>query len=364
MKWKQMTPRQQRKLLLWFCLFAISALIFLIHVICTLEKEKTNSVNEYHAVTRVSSEEAEHFNQLRQTAIPVTTGTYVETIKDISMKNSSYRMEFLVWFRWEGSSHITFLNNNIQIRNGTINKVEVEEDYHKDNLHYQKLRIDATIAKHFESACYPLGCQSLSFYIAPFTYTADEVVLVPDEEHSGVNENLSASGYSLLEETVGYNIKHNLNTMGNPGLEEPKEFSYYAAGMMLQRNSWGLFVQCFIALFGAVIWVLITLYICARHRVDPILTLPPALFGAVSNLVVDTNLLPDMVHFGLIEYMNLYGILIILAATLCIIQVNRIRSHSTEHAYADTFGHIMFYTMTVLSITGMILMPAAAYTWR
>lgn len=364
MKWKQMNLGQRKKLLLWSVIITISSLLFLIPAVCILKEEKIYSANEYNLVTTVSSEDAEHLEELQRTAVSVITGTYVETIKDISMKNSSYRMEFLVWFRWEGENRITFLNNNIQIRNGTINKIEVEENYHKDNLHYQRLRVDATIARHFDSACYPLGCQSLSFYIAPFTYTADEVVFVPDKEHSGVNKNLSASGYSLLEEKVGYNIKHELTTMGNPGLSSPKEVSYLAVGMMLQRNSWGLFVQCFIALFGAIVWMLIALYICALHRVDPILTLPPALFGAISNLIVDTNLLPDMIHFGLIEYMNLYGILIILSSTLCIIQVNRIRSHSEEHTYADTFGHIMFYIITLLSIAGMILMPVIAYKWR
>lgn len=364
MKWKEMTKRQRTKILSWFLFFTVSAFLFLTHAVYTLQKEKKTASNEFNAVTYVLPEEKEHFRQLRQTAIPVTTGTYVETIKDISLKNSSFRIEFLVWFRWEGDQKITFLNNNLQIHNGTINKLETVENYHEDSLHYQKLRVDATIGKKFEVSCYPLGCQTLSFYLSPVTYTADEVVLIPDQIYSDVNTNLSASGYSLLKTAVGYQIKQNLNTMGNPGLSEPKEISCFSTGMLLQRNSWGLFIQCFIALFGSVIWMLIMLYICAHHHVDPLLTLPPTLFGAISNLIVDTNLLADMVNFGLIEYMNLYGILIILAATLSIIQINRIRSHTPDHTYTDTFGHIMFYTLFVLSIAGMGLMLAVTYRWR
>lgn len=288
----------------------------------------------------------------------------METIKNISLKDNAFRVEFILWFRWENGQNLSFLENNLHIRNGTINHMEVLEDYHDGALHYQSMRIDATISKNFDAACFPLGTQVLSFYISPENYTSDTVILVPDTENSGINSNLSASGYSPIRSNISSTLLRHLNTMGNPLLNEPEEISHLIVALELNRNSWGLFFQCFIALFGTVGWILITLYICANHRIDPLLTLPPALFGAVSNLIVGTNLLPDMAQFGLVEYMNFYGILMILAGTLSIIQVNRIRDYTQDHDYADSYGRVMFFTLLILSIAGMLMMPAVTYRWR
>ena len=62
--------------------------------------------------------------------------------------------------------------------------------------------------------------------------------------------------------------------------------------------------------------------------------------------------------------MNFYGILMILAGTLSIIQVNRIRDYTQDHDYADSYGRVMFFTLLILSIAGMLMMPAVTYRWR
>lgn len=276
MKWKQMTSCQKRKLTFWFLLYILTAIFFLGHAIRTMLVEKNFADIEYTAALTSLPTENTSGNTMTADAVPVTTGTYIETIKNISLKNSSFQTEFVLWFRWESERDISFLENNLKIQNGIIHHMEVLEDYHDGPLHYQSMRIDASISQNFDAACFPLGTQVLSFYISPLNYTSDTVVLIPDNENSDINSNLSASGYSLIRSNISSSLLRHLNTMGNPLLNEPKELSHIVVALELSRNSWGLFFQCFIALFGAVGWLLITLYICASHRVNPILTLPPA----------------------------------------------------------------------------------------
>lgn len=358
----QMTLSQKQKLVFWFLLYLSISLIFLSYAVHTMIIEKNSADTEYTKTLNQTAFNGSDKAYLPDTAVLVNSGVYIETIKHISLKSGTFRTEFIVWFRWENHDDITFTENNLRIRNGTINHMEVVENYHKNSVHYQSMRIDATISKKFTTACFPLGSQVLSIYISPMHYTSDDIRFIPDTENSGVNTNLSSAGYSLIRNDIISSSETYLNTMGNPWTDAPESRACIVTVLELNRHNWGIFLQCFIALFGTVGWVLIGLYICTFHQVDPIKTLPPALFGAISNLIVVSNLLPDMVQFGLVEYMNFYGILTILAGTLSIIQINRLRNDN--NAYANTFGRIMFFTLLILSIAGMCIMPAVTYRWR
>lgn len=364
MKWTQMNRYQKRKLAFWLTLYLLGSFFFLGNAVRNILTEKAAIASEYEALLYELPETAPRMEELSRTAARVKTGIYVENIKNVSMRDSSFQVDFFAWFRWTGHEELTFLGDNLRVFNGVITKSEVIRDYQKEGLHYQEVRLTATVSKNFSTSGFPLGSQVLTFSLEPSVYPAEQVLLVPDTAGSAVNTNLSASGYSSIRSDMSRYLYRALNTMSNPALASPREVSGIVFCMEANRNSWGLFFQCFIALFGTVGWILITLYICAHHRVDPLHTLPPALFGAISNLIVDTNLLPDMVHFGLIEYMNLYGILIILAGTLSIIHINRIRDYRKDHAFADTYGRIMFLTILLLSILGMTILPLTTYRWR
>lgn len=92
--------------------------------------------------------------------------------------------------------------------------------------------------------------------------------------------------------------------------------------------------------------------------------IPGALFGAVSNIMVGAALLPDALEMGLLEYVNLYGVLTILGVTIAIININRVRKRSQEDKdYAHLYGQMLFFTILVLGIGGQILLPLAAYAW-
>lgn len=92
--------------------------------------------------------------------------------------------------------------------------------------------------------------------------------------------------------------------------------------------------------------------------------IPAALFGTVSNIMVGANLLPDALEVGLLEYVNIWGIFTILAVTISVINVNRIRSKFEDRDFAKFFGRVMFYSIITLTLLGHVLMPLSAYMFR
>lgn len=363
MKWRELKPWQKKKMIVWPSVYVLIAIIFIGFVICHMISEGSAAGEEYKLALANDGQSLALEQELSGEAVPVTTGTYVETIKEISLKNCNFRVSFIVWFKWAGEYELDFTGDQFRIYNGTINKKEVLADMVENGLHYQEFRIDATVSKSFNIARFPLGNQVLKFYVEPNEYTASEVILVPDRENSGVNQNLSISGYSLKRHDVGEHVIVYPNTMNHPEFTRPRTSSELVTVLEISHSNWGLYLKCFIALLGTTVWIFIVLYICANHMVNPLGTIPAALFGTIGNLMVGANLLPDVVQVGLVEYVNLYGTMIILAGALSIININRIREQEGGAEFARLYGRTLFFVLLVLCIAGQILMPVSANMW-
>ncbi len=228
-----------------------------------------------------------------------------------------------------------------------------------DGWRYQRARIDITVNKNFWTVRFPMESHQLRFYIEP-DYSADRVVLIKDGENSAINRSLSVPGFYLTRSDVA-----SYTSIYNTSYGEPDAVNDITSEFMTQvelnRTGLGLYAKCFIALFGTSLWVFITMFLCTFHRVDPLSMIPAVLFGTVSNIMVGANLLPDSLNVGLLEYVNVWGILTIIAGALTIININRIRNKYNDNYFAVIFGRIISFTLMFIVILGHILMPLSAY---
>ncbi|MDD2414423.1 MAG: hypothetical protein PHI94_04560, partial [Eubacteriaceae bacterium] len=174
---------------------------------------------------------------------------------------------------------------------------------------------------------------------------------------------LSISGYNIIKYGTLVRSQQYDSKNGDPTLNQPVTTSEYLTAIMINRSSWGTYIKCFIALVGTITWVMITLFICTYHRVDPLTMIPAALFGTVTNLMVGANLLPDAMEVGLLEYVNFFGIAIILIGATGVINVNRIRNKYESRAFSSYYGSVYLVTLLTFTIIGNILLPVCAYVW-
>lgn len=363
-KWspKHMEPWQVKRLMFSVLLVVAIAVTFLGAATHQLYMDRT-SEDEYWVTSMTTPETVQkRVEELSGKATTVLAGTYVENLKEISLKNSNFRLDFLVWFRWEGST-VTDMTNNFRVYKGTMNKKELVREYHDGNMHYQQFRCDATVSKNFWTQRFPLESHQLRFYLEAYPTVAD-VVFEADTQHSGVNPSMSISGYKLMRNAVGVFNQEYPNTQSDPMIQKAPVHTELVTAMEINRDSWGLYAKCFMALVGTITWVLITLFLNTYHRTDPLGMIPGALFGTVSNIMVGANLLPDALHMGLLEYVNIWGIFIILAASLSIINVNRIRAKYEDKDFAGFYGRVMFYTILTFTLAGNLILPLTAYMFR
>ncbi len=350
---------QRRPLL--FCLVAGVLLMYF----CITLYGNTQSDNRYWEDTfRVPPQLQADLEEVSGNATKVLCGTYVDNIYDIDMAQGTFTASFLTWFRWEGDE-ITDMADHFRIYKGHILNKSVIKNYQLGKTHYQLLRANVRVAHNFWTKGFPLDKHRLSFYLEPY-YTAKRVLLVPDTKSSNVNLDLHITGYDITKTGIGASAYEYRNTRGDMEIEGLKNISSeIVTAIQIKRDGFGLYVKCFIGLFGCLIWALMVLYINIYHRVDPLSMLPGALFGCVANIMVGASLLPDALELGLLEYVNIWGIFIILCVALTIMKINAMRRAYKEKGidsyYPTVYGRLMFYSVAFFAVLGNIIMPMIVY---
>lgn len=359
LKYKNLDREHKTRLLVTFFIYVVAGLFILTSFSFTLIDERMRAKNDWDSYLTDKPEQAALAQTLSAGATRINVGTYVENLREINMKSSYYRVEFMVWFNWEGDADIDPANN-FRVYKGIVNKKTLIKESRVNGRNYQLVSMDVTVSKNFNTIRFPLESHQMRLYVES-TYPIQEVVYVPDCETSGINPNLTISGFEFLRHDIGGVTFLYDSTHGDPNVQEHMMTSEILTMFEINRSNLGLYFKCFISLVGTITWALITLFLSSQHHVDPLGMIPGALFGTVANIMVGANLLPDALDAGLLEFVNIWGIFLILAVSVVIINVNRIRSKYGDNDFAHFYGTIMFYTIVVFTVTGNIVLPLSAY---
>ena len=364
MKIRDMLGWQKKKLAFCFIFYVVIGIVFLSVTISMLATDKLGEDVYWNEAVNPSGDvmKAAQAMSEKHGAVEVTVGTYVENIREISLSDNNFTLEALVWFKWNGAPSLNMAENFV-VYKGSINERTIMKNYSNGGVNYQLVRLDVTITKNYWNRRFPLESHQLKMYIES-DYEAEKVRFVADKADSGVNHSLAISGFVIRRnDTSAIAYKYD-NNRGDPEIGD-EELIYYehCTALEINRDGMGLYIKCFVALFGTTVWVLIALYICTYHRVDPLSMMPGALFGAVSNIMIGANLLPDSLQTGLLEFVNIWGVFTIIAVTIVIINMNRIRNKHQEKEFARTLGRVMFYTILVGTLLVHILLPIIAFSF-
>ncbi len=360
MKLKDMEKWQVKKLFFSFFVIVAIAATYLGIACSSVYNDKRAEDNYWVSSLTTPADIEADVQKFSANATKVSTGTYIENLKEINLKTCNFRVEFLAWFRWEGDEELD-MAKNFTVYKGYMNKMEVIKDYHEGGVNYQLVRCDVTITKNYWTIRFPLESHQLRIYLAS-SYMVDDVLLVPDDQ-SGMNTNLSIAGFDVDKYATGSYAVRYANAHGDPEIPEGGGFiqSEHVTALQINRDGPGLYIKCFIALVGTITWVLITLFICTYHHVDPLSMIPAALFGTVANIMVGANLLPDALQAGLLEYVNIWGVMMILMCAVAIININRIRKKYEDRDFSKHYGRVLFYTILIFVLLGNALLPICAY---
>ncbi len=361
MKFNRLNPNQQKQLLVWMCSVIAAACVFIGSVSVYLISDKINEQKNWDYYLTESNTYTAEETALSANAAQILTGVYVERLDSVDIKNSKYTVTFKCWFNWNGNNELD-MQNSFEIYEGTIKNILKKDEHRENGNNYQLFEVTADISKEFSTRRFPLGSYQLRIYLKPLD-NIEHIVFIPDKKSSGVNSKLNAAGFELVRYDNAPFVYHcsadSYGTYYKSG--ETEAYSEFLTVLELNRSSVGLYLKCVIALIGTGIWALITLFLCACHRVDSLGMMPAILIGTVTNLMIGANLVPDALHTGLLEFINIWGIYTVLVSTVLVITINRIRSKQKDEEFAEFFGKIMFYTVLITTMAGHVILPLSAY---
>ena len=361
-----MEPWQRRRLFGSIAAVVLIFGIFLIATCCQLYQDKVaEDAYWYQYLQEVSPELQEKVEEFSGDATHVETAVYLEQVRAVDIKNSQFEVVLQVGYRWEGDPELDFATNEtVHFYKGKTNGLTLLDEYHEGSTNYQLIRYDVVINKQFWTPRFPLESHQLRIYLEP-SENVNSIVLVAAADESYTNPNLGITGYQLTRFDVAQAVIAYDDPLLNPAFDEYGDnSSVYKTEVMAQleinREGIGLFIKCFIALYGTTAWILLCLYICTFRRVDPLGMIGAAFFGSVSNIMVGANLVPDALQMGLLEYGNLFGVGIIIAGTSVVISINAIRKEHGSEAFAQFYGRVMLALFVVLVVVGNLALPLSS----
>lgn len=288
----------------------------------------------------------------------VYVGTYIDRIQALSIRESSWDVDFYIWFRWKGEKSLNPAST-FKVIDGRVDDKELEKEYDADGMHYQKVRVNAHITKFFDTQRFPLEDHMLNIFIEDGSHDGRELRYVVDEGASGISSRVKIPGYVItgrgeVSKPHTYRSNH-----GDPSLSKDSRatFSQYAVGISINRPGYGFYIKIFIALFAAIAIASIVFFIKPTD-VDPRFGLAAgAFFGAVANIYLANTFLPDSGVFGLVDVVNAVGLITIFVIVAESALSLYIYSRLEDEALSRALDLCSVMTVVPLYIVSNVLIP-------
>jgi hypothetical protein len=313
----RLSPGGKRFLAVWALLLVTVFVAAGVLLVQAQRRHKFESVEQQHE--QIDQAAAERGLTAAEPALPqgarptqVTAGIYVERIIALSVKDFEWKVEFYIWFRWEGDP--STLEDGFDVVDGTLESVKQLRQETDGQLHYELYRVVAQVTKFFDVARFPRDDHLLTINVEAPAYRRDMVLFVADAENSAVSSRVRVPGYAI-DGLVALEKPHAYKTgRGDPHIPPGVKttHSQFRFGISIHRPDYGLYVKMFQALFVACAIALLALFIKPTD-VDPRFGLGVgALFAGVANSYITNSLIPDTGAMTLADVVNGLGIAVIL----------------------------------------------------
>ncbi len=316
---EKLKPRGRKFIKLWIIGITIIFLLVTGYMVGVVYDNKQSSINRHLDEMNPNSTEpgltsADLNLPANSTTTKVYTGIYVDRIKDLSLSDSTWTVDFYLWFRWNGSE--VNPGENFQVIDGEIeeNKKELVEEYTNGTEHYQVYYITAKITKFFDVLRFPVDNHVLNIKIEDDKTLRQDLIYLPDNGTSKINPQTQVHGYSIDRMTVIEKPHVYESNFGDPRILDNASTSYsqLRVGVEISRPDLGFYLRIFIGLFVAVAAALVALFIKPTEAEPRFGLGAGALFVAIANTIITSGLIPKTGIMTLADMVNDLGLLLIL----------------------------------------------------
>ncbi len=298
------------------------------------------------------------------TPTKVITGVYVDQVKELSLSESTWTVDFYIWFKWNGSD--VNPGENFQVIGGEIekDKKELVDEYTNGTEHYQIYYVTAKITKFFDVLRFPVDDHILNIQIEDKKNERSDLLYVMENNTSNINSEVQVHGYEIDGLSVIEKPHLYQSNFGDPRLsQEPTSYSQIRVGIDISRADLGFYLRIFIGLFVAVAAALLGILIKPCDAEPRFGLQAGGLFVAIANTIVTSELIPKTGIMTFADMVNDLGLIIILVAILeSIISLYLYRTKGKKDLpRIKIFDRLSFITLLVIYIILNVLIVILAW---
>jgi hypothetical protein len=154
----------------------------------------------------------------------VKVGLYVDHIVDFSTKNTSWTVNFYVWFQWKNKDLQP--GRTFQVLNGEILSREMIDSTSYENEFYVLYRVETQITKFFNVTRYPRDNHLLTISIEDSQHQWQNLKYIPERNASDISSRVRLPGYVVNGESMFSKPNHYRTNRGDPRLKEGSKIYY------------------------------------------------------------------------------------------------------------------------------------------
>jgi hypothetical protein len=289
--------------------------------------------------------------------IAVHTGFYVDRISNMSFQDTSWTLDFYVWFRWRGAVEP---GKTFQVVDGEIEDDKQITRTDDGDLHYELHKVKATITKVFTIERFPNDDHALTLAIEDGELGTDQIAYVADVENTSISSRVKVPGYAVTDAKQVVKDHAYKTTRGDPRLEGKAKAVHSQSLYVISigRPDWNLFLKLFITMYVAVAVALLVFFLAPNNGERFGLSVG-ALFAVVANAYVIQGSLPTaggLVMADLVSGLATFTILLSVLQSA----VSAALNDRGWTALAVRSDRLMFASLSIAFVIVNVTIPLAA----
>jgi hypothetical protein len=294
--------------------------------------------------------------------VEVAVGMYLNQVRELSLRDSQFVVDFWLWFRWKKGADVDPLAT-FEIVGGDIESRtnESREDLPGGDWSYATARIVARVVQILDVSDFPQDRHRLVIAIEDGEHEDYEMAFTADSANSRLDPMVHVPGFRVVNFETAI-IQHAYKTnYGDVTIPSDSESTYSRCEFALnvERPGFGYTLKLVWGMWLSALVALLALFI-KPINVDPRFGLPVgAIFAAMANQYIVSAALPDSATVTSADIVGMATIIVILVGGA--VSVGSLWLYENDHeAHSKRLDH---YTMI-----GVLCIYAAvnvyAFAWR
>ena len=295
--------------------------------------------------------------------VRVVAGIFVNSLQDLSFKDSKYVLDFYVWFRWKADGAPADFKplESFELINGRIDNKSsiVEKTIGGEN--YASARVLATINEVWQLRRFPFDQHRIRVHIENSASDASAMVFVPDRDNSRLGDEIHLSGWQVSGFGIDVSTKTYKSNYGDVSLPKDAESSYsrlsFSADMV--RDNLGIAFKILTIVVVSTL-VAFVAFLVKPTDLDPRFGLGVgALFAVAASWFIVASLVPDSGVLTLADLVHVIAMAMIFASVVVSAWALRLAETGRE-ASADTLDRYCAIAFPVVFLVACLIAAGLA----